>query len=179
LREFADRPFVLQALDVRRPTAIFERLGSRFEQEMMNHLRIEGVATLGRAPSFGVQDLGDLRAFAPLVAQLCGAGRQRCISAEHRKTRDGTRQLVRCAAPAMPMAFDADLFRARDDLNHNPFEQQAHNGLPLQLHRGFGLPERRQVMRQFADRREFDHARRMPPRSLMAFVFGLQARLFC
>ena len=79
--ELAGRPFVLQTLDLRRSPAIFDRLHTRFEQEMMNHLRIEGVATLGRAPSFGIKDLGDPRAFEALAAQLGGAPRQRRVSA--------------------------------------------------------------------------------------------------
>ena len=41
----------------------------------MNHWRIKGVATLGRAPSFGIEDLGDPRASEAFVAQLRGAPR--------------------------------------------------------------------------------------------------------
>jgi hypothetical protein len=48
---------------------------------MMNHLRIEGVAALGRAPSFGIEDLGDPRAFEAFAAQFGGAPRQRGVSA--------------------------------------------------------------------------------------------------
>ena len=49
---------------------------------MMNHWRIEGVAALGWAPSFGIEDLGDPRAFESFAAQLRGAPRQRCVSAQ-------------------------------------------------------------------------------------------------
>jgi len=128
---------------------------------MMNHRRIERVATLGRTPSFVVEDNGNLGAIETLAAKLGGARRQRRISAERREARNRTRQFVRRAASAMPMAFDANPFRAPDDLDQDPFEQQARDGLALGLCRGLGSPERRQVMRQLADALEFGRARRL------------------
>ena len=95
----------------------------------MNHRRIERVPTLGRTPPFLVEDIGDLGAIEAFPAKVGGARRQRRVSAERREPRHPARQFVRCAASAMPMAFDAHLFRAPHDLDQDPFEQQARDGL--------------------------------------------------
>src|SRR5271155_3302277 len=128
---------------------------------MMNHRRIERVPTLGRTPPFLVEDIGDLGAIEAFPAKVGGARRQRRVSAERREARHRARQFVRCAASAMPMAFDAHLFRAPHDLDQDPFEQQARDGLALGSNRGLGSPERRQILRQLADRRDFGRARRL------------------
>ena len=107
---------------------------------MINHRRIERIATLGGPPSFAVEDIGNLGAIETFVAKLCGARRQRRVSAECGEARDGPRQFVRGAAAAMPMAFDAHFFRAPDDLDQHPFQQQACEGLALSLRCGFGAP---------------------------------------
>ena len=99
---------------------MLQRLRPRFEQQMMNHLCIEGVPALRRTPSFGVEDLGDVRAFEALSAQFGGARRQARVGAERGQTRDGTPQLVRRAGAAAPMAFDPNLFRVADDLDQDP-----------------------------------------------------------
>ena len=91
---------------------------------MMNHLRIERFAELGRAPPFGVQDLRDLRACAAFAAQLHSPRGRGRISAQRGQARDGTRQRVGSAHAAMPVTFDPNLFRVADDLDQNPFEQQ-------------------------------------------------------
>ena len=87
----------------------------------MNHRRIERVPTLGRTPPFLVEDIGDLGAIEAFPAKVGGARRQRRVSAERREARHRARQFVRCAASAMPMAFDAHLFRAPHDLDQDPF----------------------------------------------------------
>ncbi len=112
----------------------------------MNHLRTEGVATLGGPPSFGIEDLGDPPAFEAFAAQLRGALRQRCVSAQRRDPSDGTRQFVRRVDAAMPMTLDTNLFRGADHLDQNPFDEQAHDGLALGLRRCVGAPERRQIL---------------------------------
>ena len=99
----------------------------------MNHLRIEGVAPLGRTPSFGIEDLGDPRAFEAFAAQLPGAPRQRCVRAQRRDPSDRARQVMRRVDAAMPMTLDTNLFRGADDLDQNPFNEQAHDGLALLL----------------------------------------------
>ena len=104
----------------------------------MNHRRIEGVPTLGRTPPFLVEDRGDLGAIEAFPAKVGGARRQRRVSAERREARHRARQFVRCAASAMPMAFDAHLFRAPHDLDQDPFEQQARDGLALGSSCGLG-----------------------------------------
>ena len=76
----------------------------------MNHRRIERVAALGRPPSFVVEDIGDFGAIEAFPAQLGGARRQRRVSAERVEARDRTRQFVRRAASAMPVAFEANPF---------------------------------------------------------------------
>ena len=118
---------------------------------------------------------GAIEAFA---AQLGGARRQLRIGAERRKARHRTRHFVRRPASAMPMAFDANPFRAPHDLDQDPFEQQARDGLALGSRRGLGSPDRRQVVRQLADRREFGRARRLGLVALQPFVFRLEPRLF-
>ena len=143
----------------------------------MNHRRIERVATLGRTPSFVVEDVGDLGAIEAFAAKLGSARSQRRIGAERIETRNGTRQFVRRSAAAMPMAFDANPFRAAHDLDQHPFEKQSHEGLALGVRRGLGSPQRRQVVRQLADRHKFGRARRLGLRALQAFVFRFEPRL--
>ena len=99
----------------------------------MNHRRIERVPTLGRTPPFLVEDIGDLGTIEAFPAKVGGARRQRRVSAEPGEARHRTRQFVRCAASAMPMAFDAHLFRAAHDLDQDPFEQQARDGSGARL----------------------------------------------
>ena len=61
--QFADRPFVAAWRSICGvAAAIFGRGDAGLEQEMMHHLCIEGVATLGRSPTFAIEDLGDARA---------------------------------------------------------------------------------------------------------------------
>ena len=63
------------------------------------------------------------------------------------------------------MAFDPNLLRVADDLDQDAFEQQAHDGLALLLRRGFGAPERRQILRQLADRGQFGGRRSLLARA--------------
>jgi hypothetical protein len=130
---------------------------------MMNHLRIEGVAPLGRTPSF--------------AAQLPGAPRQRCVSAQRRDPSDRARQLMRRVDAATPMTLDTNLFRGAEDLDQDPFDEQAHDGLALLLRRGFGAPERGQILRQIriATSSAVEGA---SLRALDALMLGLETGLF-
>jgi hypothetical protein len=78
----------------------------------------------------------------------------------------------------MPVAFEANPFRAPDDLDQHPFEQQSHDSLPLGARCGLGSPERWQVVHQLADCREFGRARRSGLVALQTLVFRLKLRLF-
>jgi len=82
LGEFADRPLVGPALDRRRTPTILDAFYSRIDEQMINHPRIERIATLGGPPSFAVEDIGNSGAIETFVAKLCGARRQRRVSAE-------------------------------------------------------------------------------------------------
>ena len=144
----------------------------------MNHRRIERVATLGWPPSLVVEDSGDLRAFKALAAQLGNTRRQRRVSAERVETRDRTRQFVRRAGSAMPMACYANFFGAPDDLDQHSFEQKSHESLPLGARRRLGLPESWQILRKLTDGRQFGRARGLGLRALQALVFRLKLRLF-
>ena len=52
--QFADRPLVGLTCDLRLAAPIFGFDDTSFDQQMMNHRRIEGVAAFGGTPAFSV-----------------------------------------------------------------------------------------------------------------------------
>jgi hypothetical protein len=85
-------------------------------------LCIEGIAPLGRAPAFLVKDDGDLAAVVTCVSKLFRARQQAGVGTERAQPRHRSRQLVRRAIAAVPMAFNPNLLGAVDHLDQDPFE---------------------------------------------------------
>ena len=78
----------------------------------------------------------------------------------------------------MPMTLDTNLFRGVDDLDQHPFDEQAHDGLALGLRRCVGAPERRQILRQIADRGQLGCRGSLLARALGALMLRLETGLF-
>jgi hypothetical protein len=114
----------------------------------------------------------------PARRSSAARGGQFGVGAGRRQPRDRPRHFMHRPGAAMPMTFDANSFRAADDFDQNPFEQQTNDGLALKLACAFGAPQLRQILRQFTNRREFSHIWRLRACALDAFILRLQSRLF-
>ena len=65
LGQLADRPLIGLAYDLRLAASIFGRDDTGLQQQMMNHWCIECIAAFGWTPTFPIEDLGEVSAFAP------------------------------------------------------------------------------------------------------------------
>jgi len=81
---------------------------------------------------------------------------------------------VRRVDAAVPVTLDADFFRGPDDLDQHPFDEQAHDGLALGLRRCVGASERRQILRQIADRGQLGCGRSLLARAPDALMLRLE-----
>ena len=73
------------------------------------------------------------------------------IGAEGLQPGDGPHELMRGSVPAMPMAFQADLFARVDHGDDDPLQQEPDDRLALLLGRGLGSPEGGQIVGQILD----------------------------
>lgn len=82
LRQFADRPFVGLALDLRLATTIFEHDDATLEQQVVHHLGVEGIAPLGWPPAFAVEDGGNVVQAVTCAMELAHPCQEILVGAE-------------------------------------------------------------------------------------------------
>jgi len=177
LGEFTDGPFIRPSLgQCPRPARAGFDDASR-GQQAPHHRRVEGLAPLGWAPGFLVEDRRDGGAAVTRPVQVSRAGNQGGVGTERLQPSDRAHQLMGRLVPAMPVAFQPDLFTAVDHGDQNPLDQQAHDDLTVFAGGRRRLPQCRQVSRQLPDRGQFGRSGRLRTFAPEAFVISRELHL--
>jgi hypothetical protein len=121
LGEFADRPFIGLLFERCFRPPILDRHNPRFQQQMMDHCGIEGVAPFRRPPAFVIERGGDGGAALAGLSEFGGTSGKGLVGAQAVEAPDGTDHVMRCPMAALPMAFTAHLFAVVDDLDDHTF----------------------------------------------------------